>query len=981
MPYAHELANHDHGWHVQHLLERVYTEVGRLDITAWCTPEPVPWADRRSGEERQLNPGDRWGTLFDCAWFRFTGSVPAAAAGRRLVALIDVNGELLVHDAQGTPLRGLTCVRSQFDLRHGRAGKRVMPLDDAAPGTAIELWADGGCNDLFGKLQGDGTIVEARLAVVDEPLLALAHDWEVLANLSWALPAGDERRARIIAVLDRFVRVLPVISSAEVAAARAALAPLLAERGAAGRFQITAIGHAHIDLAWLWPIRETKRKTARTIATVLRNLEQYPDYRFGISQPQQVAWLREEYPALAAQFAQRVAEDRIELHGGMWVESDTNLISGESMARQLLHGQRAWRAWYGKTSTIGWLPDVFGFSPALPQLFRQAGLEAFVTTKMSWSLVNHFPHHTFEWQGLDGTRLLTHFPPEGNYLSAAVPSTHLQIAREHRDAVQSPRAMQLFGIGDGGGGPGSDHLERLARVGDLSGMPIVRQDRIDSFFDAVRADAAVRPLPVWRGEMYLERHQGTYTTNGRMKRWNRQLEWRLLQTELACVRALGSGHAYPRAALDRIWKEVLLYQFHDILPGSSVHRVYVEAEARCAALMAELDALIADADARLPAGRLAAVNDLSWPRAEWVRTASGWRHVTVAPLAVAAVDDSAPALPTLTATPRLLDNGVLRVRLSADGRLESVLDLRHDREVLAGPGNDLVVIRDPADAWEIAIDHPDFPTEAPALVAERAGVDGAEAWIEQVRRVGASTITQRLVLTAGSARLDFRTEIEWHERQRMLRARFPTVIDPGSAQCECAFGSHARATHRNTAWNAAQFEVCAHSWVDLSERSYGVALLNDGKYGHRLLGGLIDLNLLRAPITPNTESDQGRHVFTYALFPHAGDHVSGGVLQAAQALNCPLRLVPGRGAAAAPVRLDGALAVSALKLAEDSDELVLRVYEPYGDTVRAQVHGLGAAALVNLLEEAPQALPSINKGVALTVPPFGVRTLRGPQTT
>lgn len=748
-------------------------------------------------------------------------------------------------------------------------------------------------------------------------------------------------------------------------------------RGAAGRFQITAIGHAHIDLAWLWPIRETKRKTARTLATVLRNMEQYPDYHFGISQPQQVAWLREGYPALATQFAERVREGRIELHGGMWVESDTNLISGESMSRQLLYGQRAWRDWYGQTSTVGWLPDVFGFSPALPQLFRQAGLTAFVSIKMSWNNVNTFPHHSFHWQGLDGSSVLTHFPPEGNYLSPAVPSTHLHIAQKHSDAVRSPRALQLFGIGDGGGGPGTDHLERLARVSDLEGMPIVRQGRVEPFFDDLRADDAIKSLPVWRGEMYLEKHQGTYTTAGRMKRWNRSLEWRLLQAELACVRALGSGHAYPRAAFERIWKEVLLYQFHDILPGSSVHRVYVEAEARCAELMAELDALISAADARLPAGRLAAVNDLSWPRAEWVRSADGWRFVEVAPLAVAAVADTAPALPTLTATPRLLDNGILRVRVAADGRLESVFDLRHQREVLAAPGNDLVVVRDPADAWEIAIDHPEFPAEAPALVSERAGVDGAEAWIEQVRRTGDSTITQRLVLTAGSARLEFRTEVEWRERNRMLRARFPTVIDPGSAQCECAYGSIARPTHRNTSWDAAKFEVCAHAWVDLSERSFGVALLNDGKYGHRLLGGLIDLNLLRAPTHPNKESDQGRNVFTYALFPHAGDHVAGGVLRAAQALNCPLRLVPGRGAAPAPVTISGELALSTLKLAEDGDDLVLRVYEPHGDTVRAQVQGLGAASLVNLLEEAPTALPAAGEGVALTVPPFGVRSLRG----
>lgn len=1001
MPSCASLASYDHGKLVAGLLARAFHEVARLDISAWCTHEPVPWAERRSGDERQLNPGDRWGGLFDCAWFRFTGSVPAAAAGKPLVALIDVNGELLVHDAAGTPLRGLTCVFSDFDRRQGLPGKRVMPLAEAAvAGTPIELWADAGCNDLFGRLPGGGAIVEARLAIFDAEMQALAYDVQVLANLAWAMTNHDGRKKRTLAALDAFAARIGMITSDDaqnagkvgggsgpaptaitsVARERALLAPLLAEKGAPDRFQVHAIGHAHIDLAWLWPIRESRRKIGRTIATVLRNMEQYPDYHFAISQPQAVAWLREDYPALYAQFARRVAEGRIELVGGMWVESDCNVTSGESLARQLLHGQRAWQAWFGRRSTVAWLPDVFGFSAGLPQLLAQAGLTGFVSSKMLLNMHNKMPHNLFHWQGIDGSTVLVHLPPTGHYNDPATGDNVLTIQKEQRDVAISARGLLLFGIGDGGGGAGTDHFERLARIGDLDSLPLVRQGRSEDFFAAVRADAeqASEPLPVWRGDLYLERHQGTYTTQGRTKRLHRQLEWRLLQTEAACVRALRAGHAYPRVALDRIWKSTLLHQFHDILPGSSIRRVHAESEATCTALVAELDGLIAAADARLPAGNGAVVNDLAWTRTEWVRGAAGWRQVTVAPLAVAALPEAVAPIPALSATPRLLDNGLLRVRLADDGRLASVVDLRNGREVLAGPGNDLVLIDDAQDAWEIAYDYQRAPLERPRLVAERAGVDGPAAWIEQDRRIGNSTITQRLVLMAGSARLDVHTQLDWHERHRMLRVRFPTTVDPGFAHTETAFGSQLRPTHRNTSWDAARHEISGHSWVDLSERAYGVALLNDSKYGYRLDGGLLDLDLLRTPTYPDTETDQGAHAFSYALYPHLGDHVTGGVVAAAQALNCPLRVVPGRGALAALVAIDGELAISALKLAEDNDDVVLRVYEPHGATIAAQVRGLCDPQVVDLLEERPQPLMQGENGTAaFTVPPYGVRTLRG----
>lgn len=984
MPHTHALVHHDHLHLADRLLRECYEPVADLAIEAWRTSEPVPFSKRRSGTHLRLVAGDRWGKLFDCAWFRFRGKVPASAAGRPVVLLIDVNGELLLVDDAGTPQCGLTCVSSEYDKTLGKPGKREVPfLARAKGGETVDLWADGGCNDLFGKFQGEGSVVEARIAVLKPTVKALAYDVEVLGDLAAHLPEASPRRAAIMAVLDEVARLLTVIDESTAVRARAMLAPLLAQRGGEPPLRFSAIGHAHLDLAWLWPLRESHRKTARTIATALRNLERDPDYVVGFSQPQQFQWLKDDHPALFRQLAKRVAEGRVEPQGAMWVESDTNLVSGESLARQLLHGQRAWKRWFGRISRMCWLPDVFGYSAALPQLLRQAGVEWFQTTKLSWNKVNTFPHHTFRWRGLDGSEVLAHMPPEGTYNSSGRPRALLQAQKSFRDADASDRALMLFGIGDGGGGPGEEHLERLARIKDLAGLPSVEQETAERFFQ--RIDRQRERYAAWDGELYLERHQGTYTTQGRLKRWNRRLEWAMRACEISASRALAAGAAYPAEALERIWKEVLLHQFHDILPGSSITRVYTESEARSAALMKEVEDLTAKTDAIwLPRGAgHAAINDLSWSRSGWVQ-ANGWKHVTAPALSAAIISDK-PAIDALTATASLLENTHLRARFAKDGRLISLWDKDHQRETLAAPGNDLLCFADDGDAWDFPMDYMMKKPERATLVSAKARIDGPFALLTQVWRVGASTLTQRITLASGSRRLDFRTTTEWRERRRMLRVRFPTTIRAETARCEIQFGSIARPTHANTSWDAARFEVCAHSWVDLSEHGYGVALLNDGKYGHRLDGGVLDLCLLRSPGNPDPEADQGDHLYTYSLYPHAGDHVAGGVMREAHDLNVPLRVVPlKRGAAdgAVPslVSVDHPdVVVAAVKRSEDGDDLIVRVHESAGGTARARLRfsvPVRGVAVVNLLEEEPKALRLRDGAVDLELPPFAVRTLR-----
>ncbi len=975
----------------------VYTHLANLTVTAYATTEPVPFAERTSGRELALQPGDQWGGLFDCAWFHFTGTVPAEAAGQTVVLLIDVNGEALVVDAQGRPRQGLTNVNSGYDYSLGKPGKRVVPLaDPAAGGEVVDLWADCGCNDLFGVLRDDGRLKEARIAVRHHELWALAYDWEVLYELMGLLPDNSPRWHSLWAALCAAAAELREFTDAEAAAARAMLAPELAKQGGDPSLRISAIGHAHMDLGWLWPIRETIRKGARTFATALRFMEQYPDYHFGASQPQLYQWLKDHYPTVYDEVRQRVAEGRWEVQGAMWVEADTNVPSGESLVRQLLYGKRFWREEFGLDVRHLWLPDVFGYSAALPQLLRQAGVDTFMTQKLSWNIVNKFPHHTFWWQGLDGTQVLAHMLPEETYNSPASPRGVLRAARDYADKDVSGDCLMLFGIGDGGGGPGEEHLERLARERNLDGLVPVVQEPAERLFERLHAGDG---YATWAGELYLERHQGTYTTQGRNKRANRRLEFALREAELlsACAHWLG-GLEYPAAELAAIWRETLLYQFHDILPGSSITRVYDESLARYATLLEQTERLTSAARKAMhrgydTSGRTKPVvieNGLSWPRTEYVAVPGGWLKVSAPPLGYQVVEAANPItdVPELHADQCRLENGLLRVTFAADGAVTSVYDKVLEREALSSDaaGNRLAVYADPGDAWDFAMDYDARPPEHFGLESVEAAVVGPQAKATRTYRYGNSRLKQTAVLTVDSRRLDFVTEVDWHESHKMLRTSFAVAVQATEATCEIQFGSLRRPTHVNTTWDLARFEVCAQKWVDLSDRGYGVALLNDGKYGHQLRDNVLDLNLLRSPGYPDPQADRGHHEFCYSLFCHPGDHVAGGVIQAGYELNVPLRVTPaepGTGPlprSASLLRVDVPdLVVEAVKKAEDSDDLIVRLYEASGASGRATISfGLPVTqvAQVDLLERNARPLALQSGQVRVAYRPFEVLTLR-----
>ncbi len=994
--------------------DAVYAEVAPLEIEAWCSSEPLAVQDRCSGNRRVLAVGDIWGDLFDCAWFHFTGEIPAGVAGQHVVLLLDVNGEMCVFDADGVPVRGLTPVSSSYDYSLGVPGKRVLEVTDAAQGgEPIDVWADAGYNDLFGNVSGNGTVRQAAIAVCNDEVRDLYYDFEVLLDFLHTLPEDSPRYHQVLTGLTDVTHILYEGLSTGAAKARALLKPLLAQRGGDPSLEISAVGHAHMDLAWLWPIRETLRKGARTFATAIDLADRYPDYIFGASQPQYFQWMKESYPELYQKIKAKVREGRLEPQGAMWVEADTNITGGEALVRQLLLGKGFFKEEFDVDIDYLWLPDVFGYTAALPQILSKAAVTTFFTQKLSWSLINVFPHHAFKWQGIDGTQVLAKMFPEETYNSPAAPRSVRRIETNYKDKGISHYSLMVYGIGDGGGGPGEEHLERLRRIRNLAGLSPVKLESTADFHRKWREEAA--RFPTWVGELYLERHEGTLTTQARNKWYNRKMELGLRGLEWrSVVGRVVAGQPYPVERLTDIWREVLLYQFHDILPGSSIRRVYEESVARYDAMYAEVTALSAERETAIAASvdthnmasPVIVHNDLSWARSEWVPVGDLWAFAEVPPMGYITVDVGVPApeIGVLKATSSHLENDHLTVAFGEDGSIVSLFNKRLKREFIpeGERANRLLVFADLGDAWDFPMDYAEQSSRAMKLVASEPRIDGPRAILKQTYQLGSSELVQEIILTSGSSRLDFVTELNWRETRAMLRSQFPVAVRADEATYEIQFGHLRRPTHRNTTWDLARDEVAAHKWVDLSQRDFGIALLNDSKYGHKIKGNVIDLNLLRSVPYPGANrevgltfpvgephlgfTDQRDHTFTYALYPHAGDPVEGGVIEEAYALNVPLVVTPVTPQRGTAPRCMSWLELStpnvvieAVKQAEDGEDIIVRLYEATGGCVDAVLGvnlPVAAASEADLMESPLKELALNNGALSLSFQPFEIKTVR-----
>ncbi len=997
---------------LERLKENLFFESLPLKAEIYTTKQPVAFSDRLSGNYREIREGESWGEAWDSAWIHLTGTVPAEWAGRPVWCRLYLGGELLICDAQGVPFYGLTHM-SVYDSSYR---KDLFPITETAePGSKIDLWGELAANGLFGiqgitEDSGLGRIRTMRFGHFNTAAWELCNDFAVLYSLLESMPATDYRAVQINMALNDAVSAY-ADNPANAAAARACLAKQLALPAEKSALTTIAVGHAHIDTGWLWPVRETIRKCARTFASQIYNLERYPDYVFGASAAQHYAFVKEYYPELYEKIREKIKEGRWEIQGGMWVEADCNIISGESMVRQFLYGKNFFMDEFGFDVKNLWIPDVFGYSASMPQIIKKSGCDYFITQKISWSQFNKFPYHTFLWRGIDNTEVLTHFPPEDSYNSWMLPGGLRKAQDNFNENYFLPEFLTLTGIGDGGGGPKLEHIEYGLRSANLEGVPHVKFGRADKFLE--RLSKFADKLPQWVGELYLELHRGTLTTQSRTKRNNRKCEQMLTAAEFLCSCLPVAD--YPADELDALWKKVLLNQFHDIIPGSSIHKVYENTEAEHAEVLKRCAALIETAAEKLLRQEKDAVtvlNTLSYDYTSPVRLPDEWAGCSV-------TDESGREILTQTENGALwalgnfppqsfttltrgkasgsvkagvdkalvLENDLVRYEFDSDARLLRAFDKTANREVVCGAAGNLLglYVDEPNnwDAWDVDFTYQDVP---PVYVtgsrAEKVAAGPVRQVLEFELAVDKSKIRQQVVLAANSKRLDFNTEVDWNEHHRMLRVTFPTAIRAAEARCDIQYGYITRPTHRNTLWDFARFEVAAQRYVDIADANGGAALLNDCKYGYKLLDGVLDLNLLRSPENPDPEADLGHHSFTYSFLPHEGGLVGSEVIQEAACLNRAPLVLPGRSEALMlPCRLVGGAGASleVLKLAYKRDERIIRVVETDGcnSTARLALEPGRKLVETNLVEWSSGMTLNQEDGVVeIPLKPFEIRTFR-----
>ncbi|MET8730290.1 glycoside hydrolase family 38 C-terminal domain-containing protein [Streptomyces parvus] len=1003
-----------------------------LTVSVWHVPgEPVPVAEAIGADFAPFTAGTEWGKPWSTSWFRLRGAVPEKWSGRRVEVVVDpgftgqgpgFQAEGMLYDHLGVPLKGVHPRNRHLALAHPAAGGEPVDLllEAAANPAVLEHgFAPTPLGDVL--TAGDRPLyrfASADLAVLDEEVWHLILDIEVLSELMHELPDDRSRRHEILRALESMLDALDLHDvSGTAAAGRAALAEVLARPASASAHRISAAGHAHIDSAWLWPLRETVRKASRTFANVTALARDYPELVFACSQAQQYAWVKEHQPHIWERIKEAVAAGQWSPVGSMWVESDANMPGGEALARQLVHGKRFFEEELGVETEEIWLPDSFGYTAAFPQLAKLAGVKWFLTQKLSWNQHNKMPHHTFWWEGIDGTRVFTHFPPVDTY-NAQLHARQLAHAEKNfADKGRATRSLVPFGWGDGGGGPTREMLERARRLRDLEGSPRVTVEKPSAFFAAAEEEYGER-APVWSGELYLKLHRATYTTQAKTKQGSRRSEHLLRETELwATAAALRSpSYRYPYERLDRVWKTVLLHQFHDILPGSSIAWVHREARDTYEEVRAELADLVADAVTSLgTADGLVALNSSPYDRvqvveldAEAARVLPSGARVQELGEGRAAVLARSPglgaglldgaAVPERTVTAEasdsgglVLDNGLLRVVVDGDGLVPSVHDLVAGREVLV-PGaraNLLQLHPDHPnhwDAWDIDRHYRNTRTDLTAADSVSLVEEGPlRAAVRVVRSFGKSTVVQELRLAAGAPQLDIDTEVDWQESEKVLKAAFPLDVHAERSTAEIQFGHVHRATHDNTSWDAARFEICAHRWLRVAEPGYGVVLLNDSTYGHDVtrtphpdgLGTTVRLTLLRAPHSPDPHTDLGVHRFRYALAP--GAEVTDAVREGL-ALNLPLRAAVAPAVPALVSTGHPAVTVESVKLAEDrSGDVIVRLYESAGGRARTRLtvsFPVTEARITDLLERPLHPAATDEDGLVLDLRPFQILTVR-----
>ncbi|KAJ2963578.1 hypothetical protein NQZ79_g1347 [Umbelopsis isabellina] len=951
----------------------------------------VPDLKRISFEEaiqqefRPTRLGEWFGPSWATHWFHVQVRIPNEFAGEEVHFIWNADNEALVWSMDGVPLQGLTGGAGS-DARH-----EYILTTSARGGDPIQFYIEMACNGMFGT--GNGLIGppdpnrffnlnELDLAVPNKLAWKLLYDFQIILGMSRDLPQDSLRAAQALHTANRIVNVFRAGDDRTLEEGIRIAKEFLGAKNGDSQHEITALGHCHIDTAWLWPFDETIRKAGRSWSTQIDLMDRYPDYTFICSQAQQFEWVKDNYPKLWERIREKVSVGQFNPIGGTWVEMDCNIPSGESLCRQFLLGQRFFEEQFGKRCNVFWLPDTFGYSPQIPQLILQADMKYFFTQKLSWNNINKFPFTTFYWTALDGSRVITHMAPSETYNAQCTPED----VRNHRDKEYTNSSLLVYGNGDGGGGPLAGMIERLKRMENVDGLAKVKMGGATEFYEGIEKSGA--ELSSWKGELYFELHRGTYTSHAITKRYNRSCEFLLRELEIFATLSMIADpetFIYPKSEVERFWKMVCLAQFHDVLPGSAIEMVYddvmrmhTEVDTLGTVMRDELLDTVLELNTNIPEGKrgLVVFNSLCWPRTEIIEIPlaeglpnmkqysafgrTGYALVQDIPAFGSRgflLQDTPSYTPVTFETDRnnniVIDNEFIKATFDKSGHLIGLRDKAgYGRELIreGERGNVFTMYEDIPlfwDAWDTEIYH---------LEKGRQVEKGSVQILEQgPLRVSlliekpiseTSRLRQIVVITAISKRIDFETELDWNENRQFLKVEFAWNINTDQATYETQYGTIQRPTHFNTSWESAKFEVTGHKFADLSEYGYGVALLNDCKYGYAAHDNIVRLSLIRSPKAPDANCDIGHHVFKYAVYPHEGHFLQSDVVAEGFKFNVPLqsRVVSVAKATALsdPIshfRIDGApnVVLDTIKRAEDSDDIILRLYEAYGGHATARL--------------------------------------------
>ncbi len=1025
--------------------------IGVLLEELWCKAfsyrEPLDGIEYRDGKYPaddhggDWKPYDRekqyWGGRDTYIWFRHRFTVPQELDGKILWYSVEAgdSGYWQWANPQMCLYLNGQCIAG-MDSNH----RDVEFTRTAEGGKKYEVYISGYTDTVYYERP---VCFRPFLAAVDSEVLALYYDLKVAYDAAHEMDTDDMARVDLIGHVNAAFNLLDLTGDREsllrsVRTASTYVQEHIYTGNSGGKKPvIAAVGSTHIDVAWLWRYEQTREKAVRSFATAIRLIDKYPEYIFMCSQPQLYEFVKQDDPALYAEIKKRIAAGRWEVEGAMWVEADTNLTGGESLVRQLLFGKRFFMDEFGKNCEVLWLPDVFGYSAALPQILKKSGVPYFMTTKISWNEFNKLPYDTFYWRGIDGSEVLSHFIATKEKVQAEKdwmttyngqlnPSSVMGAWQRYQQKDLNREILCSFGHGDGGGGTSMQMVENGRRIAKgLPGVPDLKFSGVQEYYHRLERDLdGKKRVPHWDGELYFEYHRGTYTSVAGIKRRNRKNEIRMHDAENLSVLA-GQllhelGPAYPAQPLHDAWKLLLLNQFHDVIPGSSIAPVYEDAYAHHAVVEQTTETAIATAvdalAAKLNTAGIAVFNTLSFPRGgevsvpwnggENVAVQSGDRllpavvadgtltfraeNVPAKGYAVFKVVPAEPVcLPEYTDT-HCLENTAYRVEFDENYNISRVFCKEAGREMLRSGtlAARLVAFEDRPrvdDAWNLMAYYEEKSEYIDNVQSARIIEHNALRTVLRVeRRFRSSTLRFDYRLPAGSGGLTISGDLDWKETHVMLKMNFPAEVNTTKAAFDIQFGSIERPIHKNTLWDYARFEVCAHKWVDLSDNGFGITLLNDCKYGYDVTREHIRLSILRCGTYPDPHQDQCRHAFSCKLLAHTGPVDLPAVNEAAYAFNYPLHARYTAGGGTLPecfslMQLDRAnIIIETVKKAEDSDAVVIRAYECANcacDAVLSLGFPVTAAAETDLMEGAPTELPLENGRVRLHFAPFEIKTI------